>query len=74
MKHSLAGYFCNNRFSFAQTLLSFLCIFLFYGSQHLLDLALDLRAETPVADTAFLVLPIALDSGLMISQLNLHDG
>jgi hypothetical protein len=74
MKHSLAGHFGNNRRGFLQTLLSFFYIFLFYGSEHLLGMALHLRAETPIADTAFLVLPIAFDSGLMICQLNLHNG
>ena len=74
MKHSLAGYFRNNRFSFEQTLLSFFYILLFYGSEHFLDMAFDLCAETPVAVTAFLVLPVAFDSGLMICQLNLHNG
>ena len=74
MNYSLAGYFRNNRLSFEQTLLSFFCIFFFYGSEYFLGVTSHLRAETPVAVTALLVLPIAFDSGLMICQLNLHNG
>ena len=74
MQHPLAGYLRNNRLGFEQTLLGFLYIFCIYGSQHFLGVTFHLRAETPVAFTALLVLPIAFDCGLMICQLNLHNG
>ena len=74
MKHSLAGYFCNNRRGFLQTLLSFFYIVPFNGREHILGMTFHLRAETPIAGTAILVLPVAFDCGLMICQLNLHNG
>ncbi len=74
MKHSLAGHFRDNCGGFLQTLLSGFYIFLFDSREYILGMAFYLRAETPVAGTAFLVLPIAFDCGLMICQLNLHNG
>ena len=74
VKYYRTGDFRNNRRGFLQTLLSFFCIFLFYGGEHLLGMTFYLRAETPIAGTADLVLPIAFDCGLMICQLNLHNG
>ena len=74
MKYTLVGDFCNNRRSFLQTLLSFFYIFLFYGSQNIFGVTFHLRAETSIAGTAVLALPVAFDSGLMICQLNLHNG
>ena len=74
MQHTLTGHLRNNRFSFLQAILSFFYIFIFYGSEYIFGMVFNLRVETPVAGTAFLVLPIAFDCGLMICQLNLHNG
>lgn len=74
MQYSLAGYFRNNRLGFEQTLFSFFYIFCFYGGEYFLGVTFHLGAKTPVAVTAFLVLPVAFDCGLMICQLNLHNG
>ena len=63
MQNTFTGHFGNNRRGFLQTLLSFLYIFFFYGGEHILGMTFHLRAETPVADTAFLVLPVAFDLG-----------
>ncbi len=74
MQHTFAGHFGNNYGGCLQTLLSFFYIFLFNCCENLLGVTFYLRAETPIASTSDLVLPVTFDCGLMICQLNLHAG